>query len=102
MQVKEGVISAATAEGFGANDTLGTGVVDGGPLSHSTLAAQTNTTTTVQGVRFDTDPGAVITLSAALSGEYSGSFLFFVQDGVVNGGYAGALTDPLEFQSTSP
>jgi hypothetical protein len=56
----------------------------------------------VQGVRFNTEPDAIITVSAALSGEYSGSFLFFVQDGKVNGGYTGTVTDPLQFQSTSP
>jgi hypothetical protein len=75
---------------------------DGGAQNDASITAQTTTTTTVQGVRFDTDPGAVITLSAALSGEYSGSFLFFVQDALVNGGYMGTLTDPLELQSTSP
>ena len=54
----------------------------------------------MQGVHFDTEPGELIELSAALGGEYSGQFLFFVQDGKVNGGYTGNLTDPLELQPT--
>ena len=101
ISVARGAISKATSEGFGKDDTLITGMAEGGAAS-SSFTAQTTTTTTVQGVHFDTEPGAVITLSAALSGEYSGSFLFFVQDGQPNGDYKGMLTDPLQLQSTTP
>jgi hypothetical protein len=117
LSVAHGDITNATSEGFAPTDDLSGGGTDGGgtdgggtdadggtpqiPGSPS-ITAQTLTTTTVQGVRFDTEPGAIVTLSAALNGEYSGSFLFFVQDDRVNGGYTGPLTDPLEFQSTSP
>jgi len=100
INVESGALTSAMAEGFGANDVLARGG-DGGEVS-SAITATTTTTSTVQGVRFNTDPDAVITVSAALSGEYSGSFLFFVEDGKVNGGYTGTVTDPLQFQSTSP
>jgi len=97
-------LEADLLSGGGAGSTLPEG---GTPDAESTegspaLHATTTTTTTVQGVYFDTAPGAVITLSAALSGEYSGSFLFFVQDDEVNGNYKGMLSDPLELQSSSP
>ena len=52
--------------------------------------------------RFDTDPGAIITVDAAMGGIHDGRFLFFVQDGKVNGGYSGALTDPLMLEGTTP
>jgi len=124
--VAHGEITGATPQNFQETDLLtggGAGVtvatvasdagVEGGtstdaganaitPPGSSSLAAEATTTTTVQGVHFDTDPGAVITLSASLGGEYSGSFLFFVEDDKVNGGYTGMLSDPLELQSSSP
>jgi hypothetical protein len=53
------------------------------------------TTIAVDGVAFDTDPGAIITLDAMLNGEQNGAFLFFVQRGKINGGYQGTLSDPL-------
>jgi hypothetical protein len=63
---------------------------------------QTTTTSGTDGVTFDATPGAAITVDALISGQGSGSYLFFVQDGQVNGGYKGALTDPLMFQPSSP
>jgi hypothetical protein len=95
VSVKSGAISNANSDGFASTDTLDTS-------NTKQIVATTTTTTTVEGVRFDTDPGAVITLSATLGGGYSGSFLFFVQDQQINGGYTGALTDPLELQGSSP
>jgi hypothetical protein len=94
-----GVITNAVPESF-----LETDVLASGPQVHSgqAIIADTTTTNTVQGVRFDTDPGEYITLSASLGGTYSGSFLFFVQDGDVDGDYKGLLTDPLELQPSTP
>jgi len=104
--VAHGDVTKATTEGFAASDQLSGGGadagLDGGGGDGASVTATTTTSTTVQGMRFDTAPGAIITLSAALGGEYSGSFLFFVQDGKVNGGYKGTLTDPLELQSSTP
>ena len=94
LTVDRGVISNVSAEGFAAPDTALT--------LNGKLAASTTTTTMVQGLHFDSDPGAVLTVSAALGGAYSGSFMFFVQDRTVNGGYMGSLTDPLEFEAALP
>jgi hypothetical protein len=67
--------------------------------------AVTTTSTGVDGITFDTPVGAelpVITVAASVDGAQSGSFLFFVQDGKINGGYTGMLTNPLQFQPSSP
>ncbi len=100
----DGGTSASASSGSAASSASGDGSGTGSaaPGSTSAITADTTTTTTVQGVHFDTAPGAIITLSAALGGDYSGRFLFFVQDGQVNGGYAGMLSDPLELQPSSP
>ena len=72
-------------------------------LSSATqLDASSTTTTTVTGVKFDTDPGAQITLDATMGNLTDGSFLFFVQDGKVNGGYAGTLSNPLSLVGSTP
>jgi hypothetical protein len=70
------------------------------------IEAVTTTTTTVQGVTFDTvvPAGAtpIITLDAKLDGTEDPSYLFFVQDGQINGNYTGMLTDPLMLEPSSP
>lgn len=70
--------------------------------SASSIDAMTTTTTQTHGVRFDTAPGAAITVEASVGGLRDGSFLFFVQDGKVNGGFPGVLTNPLQLQGSSP
>jgi len=70
--------------------------------SAGAVSATTVTTTTADAITFDTAPGAVITLDAKLDGNESGAFLFFVQDGQVNGGYQGTLDDPLMLEPSSP
>jgi hypothetical protein len=50
-------------------------------------------------VLFDTTAGATIEVSVRLDAPVS---FFFVQDGQVNGGYKGALTNPLFLRPTSP
>jgi hypothetical protein len=95
-----GVITNSSAEGFGGNNgLLG---ADNLAIQDNAITASTITTTAVQGVHFDTEPGTVVTVSAALGGEYSGAFLFFVQDAKVNGGYKGRVTDPLKPEPSSP
>ncbi|MGH7438285.1 MAG: hypothetical protein ACRENE_21580 [Polyangiaceae bacterium] len=66
------------------------------------LSVSTTTTTNVDAIGFDTYPGATITLTVTLSGVENGSFLFFVQDGKVNGGYKGILSDPLMLVASTP
>lgn len=68
----------------------------------STVEAKITTTTQVHGMRFDTNPGAIITVKASLGGLTDGTFLFFVQDGKVNGGFTGKVTNPLQLQGKVP
>jgi hypothetical protein len=66
------------------------------------LDASILTTTEVHGLRFDTLPGAILTIDASISGIRDGSFLFFVQDGKVKGGFQGQVTNPLQLQGKTP
>jgi hypothetical protein len=66
------------------------------------LGVVAQTSTAIKGVTFDTTPGAVITLDVTVDGQRDGKILFFVQDGRVNGGYAGNLADPLMLEPSSP
>lgn len=68
----------------------------------SRIDAKSTTTTELHGLRFDTAPGVAITLEAAVGGLKDGAFLFFVQDGKVNGGFTGKLTNPLQLQGNVP
>ncbi len=57
----------------------------------------------VAGVFFETDPGARVTIDANIRDvPKAGDYLFFVQDGKVNGGYAGVLTNPLMLEPSTP
>jgi hypothetical protein len=73
-----------------------------GTSSGTSLDATSTTGANLDGVRFDTAAGATITVTASIGGVYDGSFLFFVQNGKINGGYAGTLTDPLKLEPASP
>jgi hypothetical protein len=70
------------------------------------IEALTTTTTSVDGMTFDTvvpdGTTPVISLTAYLDGQESGSFFYFVQDGSINGNYQGNLTDPLMLEPSSP
>jgi hypothetical protein len=94
-------ITNATSESFSSEDRLTT---PGSPTAGVSggIEAKTTTTTGIQGVDFDTDPGATITLSATVGGLYNGQFLFWVQSGQVNGGYKGTVTDPLMLVGATP
>jgi hypothetical protein len=73
--------------------------------SSQQIEALSTTTTGVNGMMFDTPLGSkppIITVNASIDGAQSGSFLFFVQNGQINGGYAGMLSDPLMFQPLTP
>ncbi len=64
----------------------------------------TNTTSGVDGVFFDTTPGATITVVQRVGDTQDGSFFFWAQNGVVQGGgsVAGGVADPLSFVPSSP
>ncbi len=73
----------------------------------SRVEARVTTSTQVHGITFSTNPGAVITLEATVGGLKEGpgpnrSFFFFVQDGKINGGFVGRLTNPLQLQGKTP
>jgi hypothetical protein len=80
-----------------------TGVTQSSPEN---MEAQTTTTTGVDGVTFDTPLTSgdvpVITLDAKVNGVENPSWLFFVQDGKINGGTTDTLTDPLMFEPSTP
>jgi hypothetical protein len=90
-----GAISNVAGMSLAAGDTVQ-------PSSGTEASASTTTTTSVQGMTFDTAPGATITLDAQMDGQETGEILFFVQDGKINGGYMGTLTDPLMLQPSTP
>ena len=93
--VSSGAIRNAAGISFASGDELS-------QATDNQVQADTLTTTTIQGVTFDTAPGVVVTLDAAMDGQEDPAFLFFVQDGKVNGGYTGTLTDPLMFEPSTP
>lgn len=98
------VIRLAAASGTIANvdeAELPAGAVraEGSP---SAVEVRTTTSTELHSVRFDTNPGAVLTVDASVGGLKDGAFLFFVQDGKVNGGFTGRLTNPLQLQGNTP
>lgn len=94
VSVQSGAITNATAQGLEASDTF-----SASPLE---IEAVTTTSTGTDGFVFATAPGAVITLSATMGGQYYGGFLFFVEGGKVNDGFSGTLTDPILLQGSSP
>lgn len=88
-----------TAPGFVRNLSGDTDarVQDGGLWIASTV------TTEVHEIAFDTNPGEKLTLNAKVSGiDPTTSLFFFVQDGKINGGFTGKLTNPLIFQPSQP
>ena len=101
-------VSATAAAGTITN--VDAGELNGGQVASPTpsrVEARVKTSTQVSGITFATTAGSVITLEATIGGLKEGpgpnrSFFFFVQDGKINGGYAGPLTNPLQLQGKSP
>jgi hypothetical protein len=101
-------LSATTAAGTISN--VDAGQLQGGFVvtpDPSRVEARVTTSTQVHGITFTTNPGAVITLEATIGGLKEGpgpnrSFFFFVQDGKINGGFGGRLTNPLQLQGKTP
>jgi hypothetical protein len=101
VTVEQGAIVNAVADQFTSSDVL-TMPSTPGPGEAGGIEAKTMTTTATEGVLFDTDPGATITLLATVGGLYNGQFLFWVQGGQVKGGYTGTVTDPLMLVGATP
>ena len=103
-------VSLAATAATGTIGALNSEALQGGTVTTpnpSRVEAQVTTTTQVHGISFTTAPGAVITVEATVGGLKEGpgpnrSFFFFVQDGKINGGYTGALTNPLQLQGNKP
>lgn len=99
VSVSTGTIANPASQAFESSDSL---------LQNSSVSIEALTTTTTQtdGMTFDTvvpdGTTPVITLTAYLDGQASGSFLYFVQNGAINGNYSGTLTDPLMLEPSSP
>jgi hypothetical protein len=96
-------IGAAVSNGIIANvQTEGAAVQSVVTATPRQVTVSTITTTELDGITFDTTPGQPIHIDAQLNGTREGQFLFFVQDGIVNGGYTGMLTDPLVLSPSEP
>lgn len=54
------------------------------------------------GVRFEAPAGGVITVEVTLDGKAENVLFFFVQDGKLNGGFEGNLTNPIKLQGKTP
>jgi hypothetical protein len=95
VSVSSGALSGLAGQLLEPSDTL---------VQPTAAQAQVTTTTTtgVDGIAFDAAPGVAITVDAQVDGLKDGSLMFFVQNGVANGNYQGALTDPLVFEPASP
>ncbi|NOU29881.1 MAG: hypothetical protein HOO96_18405 [Polyangiaceae bacterium] len=72
--------------------------------ANDSIATTSTVTSGVADMFFDTDAGATITIQSTVAGadNADGRYFFFVQEGKVNGGFAGRLSNPLQFQPTSP
>lgn len=90
--VPTGTLTNPASNGFQGGDSLA-------QTNPQEIEAVTTTTTGVDAMIFDAMPGEAITVSVALNAPVS---FFFVQDGKVNGGYTGTLTNPLMFQPSTP
>jgi hypothetical protein len=91
------------SQSIGPTDTVVTQPLPAGESPVQTALVIDSTVTTQQDeVTFTTTPGATISVGVELNGVPSGQYFFFVQNGVVNGNYQGALSDPMEFEPTSP
>jgi len=95
VSVNNGTITNLDGQSLHASDQLT-------QLTTQDVVAATLTAAEISEIFFDAAPGESIELDAQLNGERNGAFLFFVQSGQVNGGYAGTLTDPLILEPLAP
>jgi hypothetical protein len=66
------------------------------------LTLRSTTTTELHAVEFQTDPGATVELDVMVGSLHDGAILFFVQNGLPNGGYEGKVTNPLLVRGSTP
>jgi hypothetical protein len=94
ISVASGTIAIPATQGFQTSDKLIT--------SATQIEGITLTTVDAPGVTFQTTPGATITLSATVGGQYDGRFIFFVESGRVDDGFTGTVTDPINLVGSTP
>jgi hypothetical protein len=94
ISVTTGTITSLATQGFQPSDSL--------TSTATQIEGLTATSTGTDGFTFQTEPGAVITLSATVGGQYDGRFIFFVEGGKVDDGYTGTVTDPIMLQGSMP
>jgi hypothetical protein len=94
VAVSGGVISNVQSEGAAVQSWVA--------ATPRQVTVSTVTSTELDGITFDAPAGQSIQVDAQLNGTRDGQFLFFVQDGIVNGGYMGQLSDPLVFSPSTP
>jgi hypothetical protein len=90
--VGTGTIANPASDGFQGGDSLS-------QASARQIEAVATTTTGEGAMLFDTTPGVPITLTVSLNAPVS---FFFVQENLVNGGWKGALTNPLILEPSAP
>ncbi|HEY8087483.1 MAG TPA: hypothetical protein VIF09_06555 [Polyangiaceae bacterium] len=93
---ESGSITNATGDQLESDDSLAT------PASNE-VTLNTNTTTGVDGVFFDTDPGATINVLQQIGDVQDGTYFYWGQNGqVMGGGDPSNVADPLSFVGSSP
>ena len=97
--------ATGTIDALNSDALQGTGTV--ATPDPTRVEVHVTTTDQVHGITFTSTPGAVVTLEATVGGLTEGpgtnhSFFFFVQNGKINGGYTGPLTNPLQLQGSKP
>ncbi len=103
-------VSIRATIAVGTISNISTAELSGGIVTTPTpsrVEARSVTTTEVHGLTFTALPGASVTVEATVGGLAegpgpNGSFFFFVQAGRINGGFSGRLTNPLQFQGSTP
>jgi hypothetical protein len=71
--------------------------------SSSEVTLNTSTSTGVDGVFFDTDPGATINVLQQIGGVQDGTYFFWSQNNqILGGGNPSAVNDPLSFVGSQP
>ena len=94
ISVASGAIALPATQGFQASDTF--------TATTTQLEGITTTAAESDGVTFQTTPGATITLSATVGGQYDGRFIFFVEGGKVDDGFTGTVSDPIQLVGSTP
>ncbi len=94
VAVATGAIANVTTEGFTQIDAMSV-------LGPTQVQAATTTTTQVQGLLFDAEPGQSVQVTAAVGGQAEVISFFFVRGGRTIGGAGAVQTNPQIFQPSA-